>query len=152
MERTNQNTGKLETILNKTRREFKAYLVDTSAKVGAYALPMGLMEASKGMTFEEIVQSRTSVALADAVLARIYGKLLNKTREKFGENYFIDTATMMAVYVPAYAGILRGIEYLHDKEINIPSACVFLSGLLIGTARPFGKYVLNPWRKYWGTK
>jgi hypothetical protein len=152
MERANQTSGKLETLLNKTKAELRAYLVDTSAKVGAYALPMGLMEASKGMNFEEIVQSRTSVALADAVLARIYGKLLNKTREKFGENYLVDTATMMAVYVPAYAGILKGIEYFHDKEIDIPSACVFLSGLLIGTARPFGRYVLNPWRKYWGTK
>jgi hypothetical protein len=137
----------------------KNYLVDTTAKVGTYALPMVIMEASKGMDFDEILQSRTTVALADSVLARIYGKSLNYTRKKFNpENkqgirgYLVDTSTMLAIYVPAYAGILNGIEYFNDKDFDISSACLFLTGMLIGTARPFSKYVLDPWRKYWKTK
>ena len=137
----------------------KNYLVDTTAKVGTYAIPMGSMEASKGMDFNEILQSRTTVALADSVLARIYGKSLNYTRKKFNpENkqgmrgYLVDTSTMLAVYVPAYAGILKGIEYFNDKNFDIPSACLFLTGMLLGTARPFSRYILDPWRKYWKTK
>ena len=40
------------------KREAKAYLVDTSAKVGTYAIPMGIMEASRGLSLEQIIQSR----------------------------------------------------------------------------------------------
>jgi|SRR3989344_4808337 len=134
----------------------KSYLVDTSAKVGTYAVPMGLMEASRGMTLEQIVQSRISVALADAVLGRIYGKALNYTREKFDtesktglKSYLVDTGTMLAVYDPAYALILKSTGA--DSE-QTASAVGFLSVILAITARPFSKYILDNWRKYWGTK
>lgn len=137
-------------------REVKAYFVDTSAKVGTYAIPMALMEASRGLNLEQIVQSRTSVALADAVLGRIYGKALNYTREKFGtegktgmKSYLVDTVTMLAIYDPAYALILQSCGA--DSE-QTASAVGFLSVILALTARPFGKYVLDNWRKYWGTK
>ena len=137
----------------------KSYLVDTTAKVGTYAIPMGIMEASKGMDLDEILQSRATVALADSILARAYGTSLDYTRKKLNpENvqgirgYFVDTTTMIAVYVPAYAGILKGIEYFNDKDLDIPSACLFLTGMLIVTARPFSKYILDPWRTLWKTK
>ena len=137
-------------------REVKAYLVDTSAKVGTYAVPMGLMEASRGLSLEQIVQSRVSVALADAVLGRIYGKALNYTREKFDtesktglKSYLVDTGTMLAVYDPAYALILKTTGA--DSE-QMTSAVSFLSVILAITARPFSKYVLDHWRKYFGTK
>jgi len=137
-------------------REVKAYFVDTSAKVGTYAIPMALMEASRGLDLEQIVQSRTTVALADAVLSRIYGKALNYTREKFGtegktgmKSYLVDTVTMLAVYDPAYALILQSCGA--DSE-QTASAVGLLSVILALTARPFGKYVLDNWRKYWGTK
>ena len=137
-------------------REIKGYLVDTSAKVGTYAVPMGLMEASRGLSLEQIVQSRASVALADAVLGRIYGKALNYTREKFGtegktgfKSYLVDTATMLAVYDPAYALILKSCGA--DSE-QTATAVGGLSVILALTARPFGKYILDNWRKYWGTK
>ena len=138
------------------KREIKGYLVDTSAKVGTYAIPMGLMEASRGLSLEQIVQSRTSVALADAVLGRIYGKALNYAREKFGtegemglKSYLVDTTTMLMVYDPAYALILQSCGA--DSE-QTASAVGILSVILAFTARPFSKYVLDNWRKYWGTK
>ena len=134
----------------------KNWLVDTSAKVGAYAVPMGIMEASRGLSLEQILQSRASVALADAVLGRIYGKTLNYTRKKFGtegktgiKSYLVDTATMLAVYDPAYALILEGCGADYDQ---IQSATAILSVILVCTERPFGKYILNNWRKNWGTR
>lgn len=137
-------------------KEVKAYLVDTSAKVGAYAFPMGVMEASQGLSLEQILQSRGSVALADAVLGRIYGKALNWSRRKFETegktglaSYLVDTATMLAVYDPAYALILKSCGADTDQ---ITSATAFLSVILALTARPFSKYVLDNWRGYWGTK
>lgn len=150
---------KLEGILNKIYNGFKNYLVDTSAKVGTYAVPMGLMEASKGMDMDEILQSRTTVALSDAILARIYGKALNYSRKRFNpenkkgiKGYLVDTLPMLSVYVPAYAITLKGIEYFNNKDFDIPSACLFLTGMLIVTARPFAKYILDPWRKVCKTK
>lgn len=144
---------------SKLSNGLKNYLVDTSAKVGTYVIPMALMEASRSLNLNEIIQSRTSVALIDAITARIYGKSLNYTRKKFNpelkvgfRGYIVDTSTMLAVYVPIYAGILKGIEYFNDKEINISSACLFLTGMLVTTARPFAKYILDPWRKFWKTK
>lgn len=143
-------------ILSLLEREVKGYLVDTSAKVGTYAIPMGLMEASKGLSLEQILQSRASVALADAVLGRVYGKTLNYTRRKFrtegksgARSYFVDTATMLAIYDPAYALILDSCGADCDQ---IKSATATLSVILALTARPFSKYVLDNWRKYWGTK
>ena len=142
-------------IKDRIKREFKGYLVDTSAKVCTYAVPMALMEASRGLDLEQIVQSRTSVALADAVLGRIYGKALNYTREKFGtegkegfKSYGVDTATMLAVYDPAYALILQGCGA--DSE-QTASAVAWVSVILALTARPFSKYVLDRWRNHWGT-
>ena len=109
------------------------------------------MEASRGLDLEQIVQSRTSVALADAVLGRIYGKALNYTREIFetegktgAKSYFVDTITMLAVYDPAYALILQCCRA--DSE-QTASAVGFLSVILMLTAQPFGKYVLDNWRK-----
>ena len=107
-------------------------------------------------TLEQIIQSRTSVALADAVLGRIYGKALNYARKKFeteGEtglkSYLVDTTTMLMVYDPAYALILQSCGA--DSE-QTASAVSILSVILALTARPFSKYVLDNWRKYFGTK
>ena len=148
--------SKLERILEKTKREFKAYLVDTSAKVGSYAIPMGLMEAYNGLNFEQIIQSRASVALADAFLGRAYGKTLNYTRKKFNtegkkgiKSYLVDTGTMLAIYDPAYALILASTG-ANLKQIG--SATAMLSVILAITARPFNKYVLDNWRKFWKTR
>ena len=145
-----------EETISMLEREVKGYLVDTSAKVGTYALPMGLMEASRGLSLEQVLQSRASVALADAILGRIYGKALNYTRKKFGtegktglKSYLVDTVTMLAVYDPAYVLILDTCGA--DSE-QIKSATVILSVILAITARPFSKYILDNWRKYWGTK
>lgn len=138
------------------KREAKAYFVDTSAKVGTYAFPMGIMEASRGLSLEQIIQSRASVALADAILGRLYGKALNYTRKKFNtegkkgiKSYLVDTATMFAIYDPAYMLILKSTGANWDQ---IESATLYLTGILMLTARPFSKYILDNWRKYWKTK
>ena len=161
-----QNIGSIENIVNSLRKyipsmsrmhkEVKAYLVDTSAKVGTYAVPMGIMEASKGLSLEQIIQSRTSVAIADAVLGRLYGKALNYTRNKFNpegkggvKGYLVDTATMLAVYDPAYMLILKKADANWDQ---IKSATFFLTVILMLSARPFSKYILDNWRRYWKTK
>ena len=150
-----QITGE-QRFRDKLLRETKAYLIDTSAKVGTYAIPMAVMEASQGLTLSQICKSRASVALADAVLGRMYGLSLNQTRKwlnpelKSGARaYLVDTSTMLAIYVPGYAAILTAVG-ASDKQIG--SAGLWLSGILITTARPFAKYALDPWRKYWGTK
>lgn len=148
--------GKLEKILQGAKREFRAYLVDTSAKVGTYVIPMGLMEAYNGLDFDQIVQSRISVAIADAVLGRVYGKFLNYTRKKFStegkeglKSYLVDTGTMLAVYDPAYVAILAAAGANLEQ---IEGATFMLSVILATTARPFSKYILDNWREYWGTK
>jgi len=156
MERENSRKNKLERILEGAKKEFRAYLVDTSAKVGTYMVPMGLMEAYNGLDLGQIIQSRTSVALADMFLGRIYGRALNYTRKKFKtegkkglKSYLVDTGTMLAVYDPAYATILAGTGANLEQ---IESATLMLSAILATTARPFSKYVLDTWRNYWETK
>lgn len=146
---------KLESLLTTVKKEWRAYLVDTSAKVGAYAIPMGFMEAYNGLDIHQIIQSRISVAVADAVLGRVYGKTLNYTRSKFKtegreglKNYLVDTGTMLAVYDPAYVGILTLAGASSDQ---IGKSTLMLSAILAVTARPFSKYVLDNWRIYWKT-
>lgn len=65
------------------------------------------------------------------------------------KSYLVDTVTMLAVYDPAYALILQSCGA--DQE-QTASAVGILSVILTLTARPFGKYILDNWRKYWGTK
>ncbi|MBN2052378.1 L-alanine exporter AlaE [Candidatus Woesearchaeota archaeon] len=137
------------------KNELKNYLVDTSAKVFTYAVPMGIMEASRGLSLEQVLQSRASVALADSVLGRLYGKTLNYTRKKFHtsnakgfKSYLVDTVTMLAIYDPAYMIILKSAGADWNQ---IKSATAYLTGILILTARPFSKYVLDNWRRHWKT-
>lgn len=148
--------GEGDRIRDKVYNGIKNYLVDTTAKVGTYVVPMGLMEYSQGLDFGQIIQSRTSVALIDAVAARIYGKTLNYTRKKFNpeskgsvRGYIVDTTTMLGVYAPIYSGILYSVDAEPDE---ITSATAILCGILAVTARPFSKYILDPWRKKWNTK
>ncbi len=162
-ERSFEKGRNLEGILNKysdwkskISNEVINYFIDTSAKVGAYALPMAVMEASRGLDLNQIIQSRTSVALVDAVVARVYGRTLDYARKKLNPHekggvrgYLVDTLTMMGIYAPVYSGILCSAG---ANEEQIISATGMLCGILALTARPFGKYILNPWRRYWRGK
>lgn len=141
---------------SKVANEVKEYLVDTSAKVGTYTVPMALMESSQGLELNQIIQSRTLVVLIDGVAAKVYGKALNYTREKMNpeqksgmRGYCVDTLTMIGVYAPIYAGILCSVG-VENKQIA--SATSILCGVLAVTARPFSKYVLDPWRVFWKTR
>ncbi len=131
------------------------YLIDTSAKVGCYAPIMAAMEAYNGLDGEQILQSRATAALIDVGVARVYGKTLDKTRKIFNteksklRSYLVDTATMIGVYTPVYAGILAAAG-ADAKQIG--GALLMGAGIAAVTGRPFGKYVLNNWRKMWGYK
>ena len=133
----------------------RTYLIDTSAKVGCYAPVMAAMEAYNGLDGEQILQSRATAALIDVGVARIYGKTLDKTRKILNaersklRSYLVDTATMVGVYTPVYASILAAAG-ADAKQIG--GALLMGAGIAAVTARPFGKYVLNNWRKFWGYK
>lgn len=137
------------------KRSIRNYAIDTTAKVGCYAPVMATMEYYNGLNGEQILQSRVTAALVDAGIARIYGKTLDKTRtlfkaEKNGwRSYVVDTATMIGVYSPVYAGILAAAG-ADAKQIG--GALLMGAAIAAVTARPFGKYVLNNWRIMWGYK
>lgn len=140
---------------NRLNYSIRNYLIDTSAKVGCYAPIMAAMEAYNGLDVEQILQSRATAALIDFGVARVYGKTLDKTRKVFNaersklRSYLVDTATMVGVYSPVYAGILAAAG-ADAKQIG--GALLMGAGIAAITARPFGKYVLNNWRKFWGYK
>ncbi|MGV8141263.1 MAG: L-alanine exporter AlaE [Candidatus Woesearchaeota archaeon] len=158
----NNNSNGLEKIVDSfTRSEFiagvKNYIIDTSAKVGSYAPIMATMEACNGLEGDQILQSRLTAAAVDSVVARVYGKTLDYVRQKLHaepekrsfKNYLIDTATMIGVYTPVYAGILYAAG-ADSKQIL--GAITMGAGFAAVTARPYAKYILGPWRKKLGYK
>jgi hypothetical protein len=133
------------------------WAIDTSAKTGTYAPLMGAMEAYNGLDIGQILQSRTSAALVDVGLARIYTKVADYLGRKFDVDikdggpkaWLLDALAMIGTYAPVYAGILASTG-ADAKQIGRAS----LMGAIIGlsTSKPFRKYVLAPWRKFWGYK
>ena len=155
--KTNNGLNNLEKIVNgfgctNLVPGIQNYLIDTSAKIVSYAPVMAAMEAYNGLTGEQIIKSRISAALIDSFVARIYGKTLDYMRRKFNadpksrglKNYLIDTATMIGVYSPVYAGILY---VAGANSSQIASALGMGAAIAAITARSFAKYVLGPWRK-----
>ena len=155
IEREAEETPEQLSLRDKLVYGARNYLIDTSAKVGCYAPIMAAMEAYNGLDGEQILQSRATAALIDVGVARVYGKTLDKTRKLFKaeksklRSYLVDTATMVGVYSPVYAGILAATG-ADAKQIG--GALLMGAGIAAVTARPFGKYVLNNWRKMWGYK
>lgn len=133
------------------------WAIDTSAKTGAYAPLMGAMEAYNGLDIEQILQSRASAALVDVGLARIYTKTADYLGKRFDVDikdgspkaWGLDALAMIGTHAPVYAGILAATG-ADAKQIGYAS----LMGAIIGlsTSKPFRKFVLAPWRKFWGYK
>lgn len=144
-------------LRDKIQNEAINWAIDTSAKTGTYAPLMGAMEAYNGLDFEQILQSRTSVALIDIVLARAYTKTADYFGKKFNidikdgspKAWIVDAFAMIGTHAPVYAGILAATG-ADAKQISYAS----LMGAAIGlsTSKPFRKYILAPWRNYWGYK
>jgi hypothetical protein len=148
---TEENSG----LVKRIGDAGKNYLIDTSAKVMCYAPAMAAMEAANGLSAEQIIKSRTAAAIVDAGAARIYGKLRDYVRTKVNadkspvRSYLADTLSMIGTYTPVYAGILAA-NGANAKQIGLSLAMG--AGIAALTARPYGKYVLGRWRKYWRYK
>lgn len=151
---TSQENERAENRVNQLREGFRNYLIDTSAKVVAYAPVMATMEAFNGLNEKQIIASRASAALIDAGAARIYGKVRDYVRNRFNardgiKGYLADTLSMIGTYTPVYAAILKA-NGASDKQTAY--SLLMGAGIAALTARPYGKYVLEPWRRYWKKK
>jgi len=139
-------------LRDKLRYEMIKWAIDTSAKTGAYAPLMGVMEAYMGLDFQQILQSRAGVALIDVGLARAYTLTADYLGKKFDADirdgslkaWGLDALAMIGTHAPVYAGILA-LAGADAKQIGYAS----LWGAVIGltTSKLFRKYVLAPWRK-----
>ncbi len=157
LEREAEEKPEQLSLKDKIKYEVINWAIDTSAKTGAYAPLMGAMEAYNGLDFEQILQSRASAALIDVGLARAYTKTADYLGKKFDVDikdgslkaWGLDALAMIGTHAPVYAGILVAAG-ADAKQIGYAS----LMGAVIGlsTSKPFRKYVLAPWRKYWGYK
>lgn len=102
------------------------------------------------------------------IISRTAIKGINSLRETFGKenldlrqkkivynmvesmrNYAVDTASMIGVYSPAYAGVLK-VAGADAKQIGY--SLLMGAGIAALTSRPFRKYILRPWRKLCGFK
>jgi hypothetical protein len=138
-------------LLEKIKVGIENYLIDTSARLAIYTPLMSVMEASCGLDSNQIIRQRAASVVIDFFVGRIYGKTLSFVRKKVKPkswlgNYFVDTMSMIGVYSPVYVGMLAA-NGATSQQIKIALVKATLIGML--TARPFAKYVLNRWRKYW---
>ena len=142
-------------LAKRVKAGVRNYLIDTSAKVCFYAPIMAAMEAHNGLDGEQILQSRATAALIDSAVARVYTKTADYLSKKSHvdlkkggiKGWVLDTAAMVGVYTPIYAGILVS-SGADAKQI----AYSLTMGAIIAsiTSRPFRKYALVPWRKLCG--
>ncbi len=147
----------LENIIQETKEGAQNWAIDTSAKVLAYAPLMGAMEAYNGLDGEQILKSRVAAALVDAGVARVYTKTADYLSKKFKvdpkkggiKGWVLDTTAMVGIYTPVYAGILA-VSGANTKQIG--AALIMGAGIATITSRPFRKYFLMPWRKFWNYK
>lgn len=91
-------------------------------------------------------------ALVDGAVARVYTKTADYLSNKFNvdlkkggiRGWALDTAAMVGVYTPVYAGILKASGADNEQTV---SALLMGAGVAALTSRPFRKYGLMPWRK-----
>ncbi len=149
----NENSSFLDRALDGV----KNYAIDTSAKVAFYSPIMATMEYYNGLNGEQILKSRATAALVDTAVARMYTKTADYLSKKFNVNtkdggfkgWALDTAAMVGVYTPVYAGILAAAG-ADSKQIGY--SLLMGAGIAAVTSRPFRKYALMPWRKLCGYK
>lgn len=142
---------------NKIKYEVINWAIDTSAKTGSYAPLMGAMEAYNGLDLDQILQSRASAALIDVGLARAYTKTADYLGKKFDVDikdsspkaWLLDSLAMIGTHAPVYAGILA-LAGADVKQIGYAS--IMGAGIGLSTSKPFRKYILAPWRKFWRYK
>ena len=156
-QRVSQNKDVEFSLYEKVKQSCTNYVIDTTAKVGFYAPIMASMESYNGLDLEQILKSRATAALVDAGVARVYTKTADYLSKRFSvdlknggfKGWALDTAAMVGVYTPVYAGILATAG-ANTKQIG--SALLMGAGIAAVTSKPFRKYALMPWREYWGYK
>ncbi len=152
-----KTTEKQASLTERVQQGVRNYLIDTSAKIGCYAPIMAAMEAYNGLDSEQILQSRATAALIDTGVARVYTKTADYLSKRYNvdlknggiKGWALDTAAMVGVYTPVYAGILAAAG-ADAKQIG--SSLTMGAIIAAITSRPFRKYVLMPWRKLCGYK
>ena len=138
-------------MVERVRQGVRNYLIDTSAKVACYAPIMATMEAYNGLDSEQILKSRATAALIDTGVARVYTKTADYLSKKYNvdlkkggfKGWALDSAAMIGVYTPVYAGILAAAG-ADTKQIT--ASLLMGAGIAAATSRPFRKYALMPWR------
>ncbi len=166
---THNNTSGLESVFNteqdrkdierqvktslseRVKKGIENYLIDTSARMVVYTPLMSVVEASSGLNTDQIVRQRVTSIVIDFFVGRIYGKTLSFMRKRVDPkgwlgSYLIDTLSMIGIYSPVYIGMLAA-NGANSQQIKMALAKATVIGML--TARPFGKHILNRWRKYW---
>jgi hypothetical protein len=145
----------LENMFKGIKQETQNWAIDTSAKVLTYAPLMGAMEAYNGLEAEQILKSRAAAAVVDGAVARVYTKTADYLSDKFNvdlknggiKGWALDTAAMIGVYTPVYAGILKASGADNQQTV---SALLMGAGIAALTSKPFRKYALMPWRNLCG--
>lgn len=137
----------------RAKQSVRNYAIDTAAKLSFYAPMMATVEAGMGLDAGQIMRSRAMSAIVDLGAARICGKVMNYTRKRFHaeksrlRSYLADTTAMIGTYVPTYMGILAA-NGASLEQIGCGAGMCALS--IAATARPYGKYVLDRFRKAFG--
>lgn len=135
---------------------FKAYFVDTSARILWYVPVLGLWEKFiVGMDNSEVFISRTAAIAWNFGIGRLHGK----TREWLShlthitaqspsyQKLILDTLTGLIVTIVSYtASLALSGASLEEAKIALPFALIF--GLTTG--RPYGRF-LDWYRKKWRT-
>jgi hypothetical protein len=136
---------------------FKAYWVDTSARILWYVPILGLWEKLiVGMDNSEVFISRTAAVAWNLGIGRLHGKIREWLSALTGitiqspryKKFFLDTLTGLIVTSISYtASLALSGASLEEAKIALPFALIF--GL--ATGRPYGRY-LDWYRKKWHTK
>jgi len=136
---------------------FKAYWVDTTARILWYVPILGLWEKFVvGMDNSEVFISRTAAIAWNLGIGRLHGKIREWLSTLTGitaqspryKKFFLDTLTGLIVTSVSYTAslALSGASF-EEAKIALPFALAFG----IATGRPYGRY-LDWYRKKWHTK
>jgi hypothetical protein len=137
-------------------RSFKAYWVDTTARILWYVPILGIWEKFfVGMDNDEVFISRTAAIAWNFGIGRLHGKIREwlsartsiTAQSPHYKKFFLDTLTGLIVTSGSYtASLALSGASLEEAKIALPFALAF--GL--ATGRPYGRY-LDWYRKKWRT-
>lgn len=131
--------------------EVRNYFIDTTSRL-VYQPFFATIEVAAGFDMPQILRSRAVNLGIDAFMARTYGITRDIVTEKVKpktpmQKYLVDTLTALALNLPVRAAV----TYYSSGADMQKVACSVLgsSAIVFLTARPFTKFVMDPWRNYW---